>query len=372
MKTETRLLTSVLNNKRTIMIKFLTMIALLVVLMQNNSFSQKKKLQLRHGESTINSVHFLPDGKQLVSTSFDGTVVMWNTTSGKRVWELDLDGKTRTKDRYTISHILEMVTSPDGNIISVSYSLASVIGETLQADNVYQIVLLDAKSGQVKKTLIGHTFLTSGLSFSPDGKLLLSVSGDQTARLWNVDTGKETLQIKLKEKGGIPIFMPDGKQFIIALGPIDGLPPQPIVGLYDAESGRLLREFPKQGYRYVEDMVLSPDGKFLVIGGFSMPDVTTRIWNLDLPDTQEPKIILAEDKKFVGNYVFSPEGTLLAYSEFKNGKPMVAVREFLSDKIIKTYKVNDEVESLDFSPNETQLAIGTRKGQILLVPINLP
>ena len=66
---------------------------------------------------------------------------------------------------------------------------------------------------------------------------------DRTARLWNVKTGQEVLQIKLKEKGARVAFSQDGKVIAVATQPVWGSPPQSIVGLFDTRTGQLLREF---------------------------------------------------------------------------------------------------------------------------------
>src|SRR5712691_1587375 len=176
---------------------------LMVSLLSNTSMgaSQFGKLELRHGKTAIESVRYIPDGKQFVSASFDGTVVMWNVRSGKRVWQHDLDEGSKSKNRYTISHILGMDLSPDGRTIAISYFQSLVVGDTVRGKDQYRIALLDSNNGQQIRNLTGHTFLIGQIAFSPNGELLLSESGDLSARLWKVRDGTEVLAIKLKEKG---------------------------------------------------------------------------------------------------------------------------------------------------------------------------
>ena len=72
--------------------------------------------------------------------------------------------------------------SPDGDLLAV----AGGIG----------IWIYDALTGAEIALLTGHTDPVNSVAFSPDGKTLVSGSGDQTVRLWNVDTGdlKATLE----------------------------------------------------------------------------------------------------------------------------------------------------------------------------------
>jgi WD40 repeat protein len=50
--------------------------------------------------------------------------------------------------------------------------------------------LWEAASGQaVSEPLVGHSNRVTNLAFSPDGKVLVSASGDSTIRFWNVADG---------------------------------------------------------------------------------------------------------------------------------------------------------------------------------------
>ena len=45
----------------------------------------------------------------------------------------------------------------------------------------------DLATGQEIRRFAGHTDQINGVAFSPDGKLVLTGSSDNTARLWHVD-----------------------------------------------------------------------------------------------------------------------------------------------------------------------------------------
>ena len=61
----------------------------------------------------------------------------------------------------------------------------------------------------------GHTNIVYSVSFSPDGKRIVSGSSDRTIRIWDATTGKE-LEILEGHTGGVSSvsFSPDGKLIV--------------------------------------------------------------------------------------------------------------------------------------------------------------
>ena len=61
----------------------------------------------------------------------------------------------------------------------------------------------------------GHTSEITSLDYSPDGKYLLSASGDMLVKLWDVKQGKEIVTRKAHNTYVYSVrFSPDGKQFV--------------------------------------------------------------------------------------------------------------------------------------------------------------
>jgi len=78
---------------------------------------------------------------------------------------------------------LSVAISPDGNTLAVGYA-------------PYDIILWNAKTGARQKLLKGHSNWVVSLAFSADSTRLISGAGDSTARVWDVQRGKEIGRIR--------------------------------------------------------------------------------------------------------------------------------------------------------------------------------
>lgn len=123
-------------------------------------------LQMLKGHTDwVQSAAFSPNGKLVVSASYDRTVRLWDTRTGTALQTLK--GHT--------DHVWLAAFSPDGKLV-VSASRDSTVR------------LWDTGTGTALQTLQGHTNTVQSAAFSPDSKLVVSASYDKTVRLWDVGT----------------------------------------------------------------------------------------------------------------------------------------------------------------------------------------
>jgi WD40 repeat protein len=111
------------------------------------------------------AVAFAPDGKSLVTGSWDTTLRLWDTASGKLL--RDLVGHNAPVQSAAIS--------PDGK------TLAS-------GDAEGTVMLFNFATGERLAALKAHTDRCFGLAFSPNGKHLATAAWDRVVKIWDLET----------------------------------------------------------------------------------------------------------------------------------------------------------------------------------------
>ncbi|CZR63606.1 related to vegetatible incompatibility protein HET-E-1 [Phialocephala subalpina] len=127
------------------------------------------------------------------------------------------------------------------------------------------------------QTLEGHSSYVQSVAFSPDGKQVVSGSGDETVRLWDATTGA-ALQTLEGHSSSVQI-----------------------VRLWDATTGAALQTL--EGHSStVRSVAFSPDGKYIVSGS---DDETVRLWDAT---TSAALQTLEGHSSYVQSVAFSPDG----------------------------------------------------------------
>src|SRR5262245_55774010 len=140
------------------------------------------------------AVAFRPDGAVLATTW--GVLVPGRYVPEVRLWDTQT-GALRVGLRGPLAHPRAIAFSPDGRV------LAGVFGPELQ--------VWDVESGQSLATRKAGTKHFKDLAFTPDDRTLLTVSNDQTVRLWDTVSWQErgAYAWKVGNLGGVAIA-PDG------------------------------------------------------------------------------------------------------------------------------------------------------------------
>jgi WD40 repeat protein len=152
-----------------------------------------------------------------------------------------------------------------------------------------------AQLTRLYRLLKGHTLFVQSAAFSPDGKRVVTASGDHTARLWDAQSGKEIAVLK-GHTGEVvsAAFSPDGKRVVTASD-------DQTARLWDAESGTEIAVL-KGHMDRVLSAVFSPDGRRVVTPSH---DDTVRLWDAE---SGKEIAVLKGHTNSVNSAAFSPDG----------------------------------------------------------------
>ena len=151
------------------------------------------------------SVAWSPDGTRL-AIGIDVPSILPGRSGVVQIWNL----ATGAMEHTFVTEGREVVAvtwSPDGRqLISVNYGV--------------QAEVWDVASGQRKIKLMGHTSFIHLVNWSPDARMILTSSADGTARVWDATSGFELRVLptrqELKQEFSVAAWSPDGRFFITA------------------------------------------------------------------------------------------------------------------------------------------------------------
>jgi WD40 repeat protein len=265
---------------------------------------------MKTGDSlkTINSykepifdIRFSADETRAVSCSWDASMKIHDLKTGLRTTYIEFTDNYAAYN--TIFH--------PGDIYILSAKLNNVVE------------LWEPDTRTVVRTFTGHTDIVSAVSFSSDGKTLMTASWDGSIRLWDVGSGLMNKKLK-GHRGAVytAVFGSDGKY--IYSGGADRT-----VRVWDSSTGNLLKTY-EAHQAEVTSLLFSPDNKLLISHSV---DGVTKFWDLASGKEFFEHIHIGDNDWMVKN----PEGyfngtdNARKYIHFVNGTRTFSVDQFFND-----------------------------------------
>jgi WD40 repeat protein/energy-coupling factor transporter ATP-binding protein EcfA2 len=230
----------------------------------------------------------------------------------------------------------------ENSVYSVAFSPDGKLIVSGSEDNTVR--LWDIQGNPIGQPFQGHERSVSSVAFSPDGKLIVSGSEDNTVRLWDIQGNPIGQPFQGHERSVSSVaFSPDGK--LIVSGSWDKT-----VRLWDIQGNPIGQPF--QGHEAsVSSVAFSPDGKLIVSGS---GDNTVRLWDIQGNPIGQP---FQGHESSVNSVAFSPDGKIIVSGSYDK---TVRLWDISGNPIGKPFQGHvDSIRSVTFSRDGQMIASGS-------------
>jgi WD40 repeat protein len=334
--------------------------------------------------SSIQELRFSPNGRTLISVDQDGTLIIWDISSGKRLAGLSAhtgptkgmvylsdrgllawgEGTTWKIDPFDAALLHSTKIESNGSILA-----ASPAGDLLAAYEPFSVSLLDARNGSFIQKLEGEAedpfveYYWEGTVFRKFYAAAFSLGGEHlvtagTGGIWYYDTDKKRLLQQYMGNNSRKISISPNGQWILA-SLYEQIQP---ISVYDLQSGEILFSLDDNGRGIAHPQsVFSPDGR-LVGTALATWDGPYKIVVYDTVTGQEYKSLLMGEGIDLTSLAFNPQANLIAVGQ-ADGKILLVEMETM--EVLATLSGHHgAVEHLVFSVDGIYLSSGGYDGTV--------
>ncbi|MCA8999842.1 MAG: protein kinase [Planctomycetaceae bacterium] len=238
-------------------------------------------VRIKHGDWLMNAT-FSPDGTRIATASTDNAVQVWDASTGTAI--------TAPMLMETPQQVVAF--SPDGNKLASAGNFGKARIWNAETGEPITGMLSHGKRNDAPTGPGGAAF--ASVCFSPNGQALATVCGDQSARLWDAESGEALTQPMTHDDYIVSCqFSSDGRMLLT--GSLDGT-----VRLWDPATG-LLAHSQLRHLDQVYSAQFSPVENLVLSAG---QDRMARLWQLTprkpaVPRSGSGTSLFSKDGRFV-------------------------------------------------------------------------
>ncbi|BAZ46552.1 WD-40 repeat protein [Chondrocystis sp. NIES-4102] len=345
------------------------------------SFINEKTVEIRNKDNNkiissyslpeiVTQANISPDGQIVATATVDGKIQLWGkdgilqqTLNGHSGEVLDLKfipHETEGKERYQL-----LSTGVDKTI-----RIWQVYNRYLkQNESIYTVAVSPTEkntfaagdwNGKIKiwqnnpdgtqkliRTIAGHNDSINQIKYSPDGKLIASVSWERNIKIWNAETGQLINTLRGNNEGINTIaFTPDG-QTLVSGGEDRN------IKIWNVATGQLINTL--TGHTdSIKTVTISPDGKMIATAGY---DKTIKIWSI----AGELLQTINAHNLAINSLQFTPDSKILASASWDNTIKLWLIKNSGTNSELLHILTGhqDGVTTISFNSDGTVIATGS-------------
>jgi WD40 repeat protein len=323
--------------------------------------------------NAVYSVSFSPDGSKVVSGGTENTVTVWTnkkqinliTPNGGEIWAGKSEREISWTSPFVINVKIEYTTDNGTTWQTIVNSTLASLGKytwtipevnsdkcKIRISDADDSNILDVSSNTFTIKIIkeetwallwtgNHSDAISSVSFSPDGRKVVSGARDRTVKVWDAITGQLLWKGNHNSFVSSVSFSPDGRKVVSGGGAVGN------VKVWDSITGELL--WTGNYEATVNSVSFSPDGSKVVSGS---SDNKVKVWDA----TTGQLLWKGNHYNLVSSVSFSPDGSKVVSGAWDR---TVKVWDSTTGQLLWTGDHYSPVSSVSFSPDGSKVVSGS-------------
>ncbi len=318
-------------------------------------------------QGEVNDLTFSPDGTLLTIAGADGIISIVDAQTG-----VPIDGQAQLDASGNIIPVSAIAYNPDGTLLAAVLQnntvrilenqgngltqLTTIPGQTRftsvafnpknanlvtgSADNTAKV--WNSETGELIYTLSGHNGEVSAVAYSEDGSEIITGSQDSVARLWRTGTGTEPITLS-GHNGTLNTISYNNSGTQIATGSDDNS-----VIVWNPENGAILHKLTRHDGK-VNAVTFDPTDQYIATAS---EDQIVRLF-----DVQSEEIITVfRHESPVRTLTFSPTGDVLI-SGGNDG--LLKIWDTATQSNLETISIDGPIRDLAYHPTEAVIAVAS-------------